>query len=95
MLAAITLKLKKERIHVSRIRMWKFIKQYELHGAIKRKPGSGQPSKITAEVFRVVNQEIDEDDNFCSTTKVVNRQGLLTLLPDSITILSEACLDIH
>ena len=46
---------------MSRVGLWKFIKQYELHGAIKRKPECGQPSKITAEVFSVVNQEIDED----------------------------------
>ena len=59
--AAITLKLEKERFIVSRVGLWKYIKRYQLHGAIKRKPGCEQPSKITAEVFPIVNQEMDED----------------------------------
>ena len=32
-----------------------------MNGAIKTKPQSGQPNKITAEVFPIVNQEMDED----------------------------------
>ena len=59
--AAITLKLAKERIIVTRVGLWKFIKRYALHGAIKRKPGCGQPSKITAKLFAIVNQEMDKD----------------------------------
>ena len=57
--AAIPLKLEKERIVVSRVGLWKFIKRYELHGAIKRMPGCGQPSKIAAEVFPIVNLEVN------------------------------------
>ena len=58
---AITLKLEKERIVVSRVGSWKFIKRYTLHGASKWKAGCGQPKKITAEVFPIVNQEMDKD----------------------------------
>ena len=59
--AAIMLKLEKEKIIVSIVGFWKFVKRYELHGAIERKPGCGQPSKITAAVFPIVNQEMDEE----------------------------------
>ena len=59
---------------MSRVGVWKFIKRYEVHGTIQRKPGSGRPSKISAEVFSIVNQKMGEDDE----TTAVQLQKLLT-----------------
>ena len=53
----ITLKLKEEGIDASRVGVWKFLKRYENHGTIQRKPGSGRRSKITAEVLDIVNKK--------------------------------------
>ena len=72
--ASIALKLKEERIYVSRVGVWKFIKRYEQHRTIQRTPGSGRDSKITDEVLRIVNKKMEEDDE----TTAVQLQKLLT-----------------
>ena len=53
----ITLKLEEGGIDASRVGVWKFLKRYENHGTIQRKPGSGRCSKITAEVLDIVNKK--------------------------------------
>ena len=69
----IALKLKEEGIDASRVGVWKFLKRYENHGTIQRKPGSGRRSKITAEVLDIVNKKMEEDDE----TTAVQLQKLL------------------
>ena len=69
----IVLQLKEEGINVSRVGVWKFIKRYKLHGSIQRKPGSGRPSKITADMLRIVDRKMEEDDE----TTAVQLQKLL------------------
>ncbi len=46
--------LHKEGLEASRRGVAKFLKRFKETGAIKRKPGSGRPSKITAEVRALV-----------------------------------------
>ena len=71
--ASIVLKLKVEGVFISRVGTWKFIKRYQLNGTIHRRPGSGRPSKITADVLRIVDAKMDEDDE----TTAVQVQKLL------------------
>ena len=42
----------KEVIYLSRMRVWKFIKRYELRLAAQRTTGFGRHSKITDEVWK-------------------------------------------
>ena len=42
--------LQKEKLKCSRFGIDKFIKVYETTGSIARQPGSGRPSKVTAEI---------------------------------------------
>ena len=71
--ASITRKLKEEGINTSRVGVWKFIKRYQANGTIHRRPGSGRPSKINAEVLRIVDAKMVEDDE----TTAVQLQKLL------------------
>ena len=45
-----------------------------MYGTIQRKLGSGRPNKVTAEVFSIVNQKMNEDDK----TAAVQLQKVLT-----------------
>ena len=54
--------LKAEKLQASRVGIAKFINRYEETGCITRLPGSGRPSKITAEVKAVVDERMHEDD---------------------------------
>ena len=69
----IAVKLKEEGINASKVGVWKFVKRYEKHGTIQRKPGSGRHSKITAEVLDIVNKKMEEDNE----TTAVQLQKLL------------------
>ena len=53
--------LQEEGMQCSRVGVYKFIKRYK-SGSILRRPGSGQPSRITAEVKAIVDQRMAEDD---------------------------------
>ena len=49
--------------------IYSFLRRYEETGYIQRKPGSGRPSKVTAEVKVTVEAKMQEDDetiNCCS-----------------------------
>jgi len=70
---AIAEKLAREGIKVSRVGVWKFIRRYEKNGTIQRVPGSGRRSKVTAEVLRIVDRQMAEDDE----TTAVQLQRLL------------------
>ena len=54
--------LREESLKVSRVGVAKFLKLYEVSGSIARKPGSGRPSKITAEVKKIVEEQMQLDD---------------------------------
>ena len=54
--------LQEEKISASRYGIAKFIKKFEETGCITRVPGSGRPSKITAELKAVVDETMRKDD---------------------------------
>ena len=54
--------LETEGIFVSRVTVWKFIRQFRATGCISRKQGSGRPTKITTEVKRLVEAQMLKDD---------------------------------
>ena len=54
--------LREEKPTVTREGVHKFIKHYQDMGAISRKPGSGCPSKITAEIKAIVDDQMIRDD---------------------------------
>ena len=58
----ITQKLRKEGIIVSRRGVGKVITRYYLSGNISRRPDSGRPSKITAEIKRIVDLQMEANN---------------------------------
>ena len=54
--------LDKEGMRSSRRGIAKFLKRYSAIGTIKRKPGSGRPSKVTEEVKRIVEEQMRVDN---------------------------------
>ena len=59
---AIAKELRKEDLNCSRIGIYKFLKKYEATGSIGRRFGSGRPSKITAEIKQIVEEQMRADD---------------------------------
>lgn len=55
-------KLRDEGIHVTRVGVYKFLCVYKITHTIRRSSGSGRPSKITAEVKALVDQQMILDD---------------------------------
>ena len=51
-----------EGIFVSRVTVWKFIRQFCATGCISRKQGSGRPTKITTEIKELVETQMSKDD---------------------------------
>ena len=54
--------IRNEGMTTSRVGIHKFLRRFEMYGSIERKTGSGPPSKITAEVKRIVEEKMREDD---------------------------------
>ena len=54
--------LLEERLKASRVGIAKFLAKYRETGSVGRKTGSGRPSKITAEVKKVVEDQMRLDD---------------------------------
>ena len=54
--------LHEENLRCSRVGIYKFLKVYHATGSIARRPGSGRPSKITAEIMTIVEQQMRTDD---------------------------------
>ena len=54
--------LEEEGLRASRVGIAKFLKKYQDTGSIARRPGSGRPSKVTAEIKALVEQKMREDD---------------------------------
>ena len=71
--STITSVLKSEGLKVSVSGVAQFIRKYKVTGTILRRPGSGRPSKITPEVLRLVEQQMQHDDE----TTAVQLQKLL------------------
>ena len=58
----ITEVLREESLKVRRVGVAKFSKLYKGSSSIARKPGSGRPSKITAEVKKIIEEQMQLDD---------------------------------
>ena len=69
----IAARLREEGMKASRRGIAKFIHHYEQTGTIARKPGSGRPTKITAEIKSIVEQQMQRDDE----TSAVQLHALL------------------
>ena len=54
--------LQEEQLKASRVEIAKFLKHYKDTGAISRKPGLGRPSKMTAEIKRIVDEQMTRDN---------------------------------
>ena len=54
--------LREERLKASCVGIAKFLKYNKESGSIGRKPGSGRPSKITAEMKKIVEEQMQLDD---------------------------------
>ena len=54
--------LEKEGLKCSRVGIYRFLKHYQATGSIGRKVGSGRPSKITAEIRQIVDDQMRLDD---------------------------------
>ena len=54
--------LQQENLRCSRVGIHKFLKVYHATGSIARQPGSGRPSKVTAEIKTIVEQQMRLDD---------------------------------
>ena len=55
-------KLRKEKISVTRVGIWKVIKKYQSTGTLARQGRGGRPSVITPEVRSMVEQQMLKDD---------------------------------
>ena len=54
--------LEQEKLKCSRVGIYKFLKTYHATGSIGRRVGSGRPSKITAEIKKLVEDQMKIDD---------------------------------
>ena len=71
-----------EGIFVSRVMVWKFIRQFCATGCISRKQGSGRPTKVTAEIKELVETQMNKDDKMTA----YQLHKLLTELGYSLSI---------
>lgn len=54
--------LQKENLKCSRIGVHKFLRKFQETGSISRRVGSGRPSKVTAEIKQIVEDQMRKDD---------------------------------
>ena len=54
--------LQKEHLQCTRVGVHKFLAHFEMTGSINRRSGSGRPSKITAEIKAIVEEQMQQDD---------------------------------
>ena len=68
---------RQEGVVVSRVNIWRFLCSYTKTGCIRRKEGSGRPSKITRDVKVIVEQEMQKDDETTAFQlhKLLNERG--------------------
>ena len=65
--------LREEGLTVSRSGVARLLKKYRQTGSIRRRPGSGRPTKITSEVLQIVEEQMQLDDE----TTAIQLQKLL------------------
>ena len=58
----ITKLLRQEHLSCSRACVHKFLNKFKETGNLQRSSGSGQPSKITAEIKSIIEEQMQEDD---------------------------------
>ena len=63
----ITKLLKEEGLRASRVAVHKFLRKYQATSTIRRREGSGRPSKITPGIRRLVNERMEKDDETTAT----------------------------
>ena len=75
--------LEGEGIHISRVSVWKFIRHFCETNCLARKEGSGRPTKITAEVKRFVEAQMQHDDKTTAYQlhKILTENGFYLLQP--------------
>ena len=69
--------LGKENLQCSRVGVYKFLKLYNATRSISRKVGSGRPSKITAEIKQLVEEQmrIDDETTACQLHRMLTEKG--------------------
>ena len=57
--------------------VWHFLKNYSITKSISRKPGSGRRSIVTSEIKRIVDQQMEKDDETtaCQLVKIIESNG--------------------
>ena len=59
--------LQEENLRASWVGIAKFLKKFNETGCIQRRPGSGRPLKISAEIKEIVEEQIRADDKTTAT----------------------------
>ena len=59
--------LLEENLRASRVGISKFLKKFRETGCIQRRSGSGRPSKISAEIKEIVEEQMRADDETTAT----------------------------
>ena len=78
--------LEQEKLKCSGVGIYKFLKIYHVTGSIGRRVGSGRPSKITAKIKKLVEDQmkIDDETTAYQLHEILKEKGytisLLTIL---------------
>ena len=74
--------LEYEKLKCSRVGMYKFLKFYLAVGSISRPVGSGSDSKITAEIKKLVEDQMKNDDEMTAYLlhEMIEEKGYMILL---------------
>ena len=78
--------IEKERLKCLRVGIYKFLKYYQVTGSIGRRVGSARPSKVTAEIKQILDDQMGLDDDtiahqlHCLLTKKGYSISLQTIL---------------
>jgi transposase len=84
--------LDKKNLKCSRVGVYKFLKLYSTTLSINRRVGLGRPSKITAEIKQLVEQQMRTDG--VSTTPNGNRERIFNFAPHYTEVSNCARMDI-
>ena len=60
--AEIVRNLAEEGYNASKVDVYKFIRRYKESGTIAREPGSGQTSKVNAEIRKLIEDQMQKND---------------------------------
>ena len=79
----------------SRVGIYKFLKKYKETGTVQRQIGSGRPTKITAEIKALVEQQMSSDDETTAHQlhQLISREGRKVSLSHSLALLDIFRLD--